>query len=261
MFTKKKHKRVDDSGYSAINNFILWGYQGLDVSVKWLYIGLLAQDNSLNGELPTGSICPAMIEASQRKLADMLQTPYSTFRNRLDVLKLNKLAYVNPDFNSKIQLLVPDRDQVQQATNFKISILKKKNNLQSHKLGFTLVPNSLIYAYPEILPAAKYVYVLIKSLDWTGIGANWHGKRKLAELAGIKYRTFKKYLRELQNASLICITKKMGIYKKTIAIFYNAPNKIEQARANVFKTILRSKKAFNRIETNYIFDSMPHAAT
>lgn len=237
---------------TAINNFIIHGYNFLRPSVRWQYIGILAQADT-NGEIPSSDVIPC----TQHKLFNALQIPKSTFIEYLHVLKEAKLIEINS--NRKICLLEPDPNILEDVRNFKISLLKSKNNKyiqKSNSIGFTLVPNSLLYGYPELLPAAKYVYVLIKSLDWTNLGATWHQLRKLAQIAGIKYRTFRKYLRDLQKVNLICLTKKFGVYKKTVAVFYNSPSVKEQNRARQFIGLLKSTiKSFNRLQFNTIFDS------
>lgn len=242
----KPTKYKDEAGLIAINNFILWSYTNSknmsDVEKpKWLgakfqYIGFLAQSD-MTGEIPTPT---TLMHVRQRRLATALHIPYSTFRERLNMLKENGLVGIDEKNDRRICLLAPDQNEIDKALKVKIGLVKSKHNKQINTLGFTLVPNSLLYGYPEVLPAAKFVFVLIKSLDWTGIGATWHRKRKLAKIAGIKYRTFKKYLQDLVAANLLCITKKFGFHKKTHAIHYQPTSQKEQSRAISLKKLLKN---------------------
>lgn len=248
---KKSIKPSEISGYTAINNFVFWSYKNLDPASKWLYIGLLAQENGFGGRIPSNTV----LNVRQEKLANGLQTSYSTFRERLVKLKAVGLVNVDPDFDRKMVLLAPLQSELDLALEFKRSLVDYDKRQYVTSVNFTLVPNSLIYGHPELLPAAKYVYAFLKSLDWRHMGAVWHKKRNLAQFAGIKYRTFLKYLRDLRRANLIMLSKRFGIAKSTKVIFLNASCRKEQHRAIEFRSLLRSfVKRINKVECNSFFE-------
>jgi hypothetical protein len=256
---KKKFK--DEAGQALVNNYSIWGLISLSAAEKWLYICLQAHTPDLGGEIPDTNT--PYIEISQRRLSSAVQVPYSTFRLYFRTLRDCDLVDVKKNAGKyKMQLLAPDPAEVQAAYQVKLNLVKSKQNKSFKDIGFTLVPKSLIYGYPELSPAAKYVYVIIKSLDWTGIGATWHRIRRLADMAGIKIRTFKKYLHDLQDAQLFYLTKKFGPRKATPVIFYNQTSSKEQKRACVFKACLNPgdlqnyTRKLDRQTENQIFEEL-----
>lgn len=252
----------DESGSTAISNFILYGYKdpkksAKRISAKWTYMGLLAHEN-FRGSVPYKST----INTSQHKIAPIFQKSYNTFRDHLEYLKEINLVSIDPQ-SKKMCINVPKNEEVEKAFKFKISLLRNKPKKYCKSLGFTIVPNSLFYGYPELQPEAKFLYVFIKSLDWDQLdkdnkaskkGLIWYKHRKLADMAGIKYRTFKKYLKDLCSAGLIYAATKIGIHKSTWAISYNNPSKKEQKRAFLFKSFFRQMFKINRNDQNYMFE-------
>lgn len=250
--SKKTVTPNEKSGYTAINNFIFWSYENLDPASKFLYIGIVAQENGFDGRTPTCTV----LDVRQEKLANGLQVPPTTFRDRLQKLKDCDLIKIDLDYNRKMCVMAPAQDEIKKALEFKKSLVSWDKKQFVTSLNFTLVPNSLIYGHPELLPAAKYVYVFLKSLDWNRMGAVWHKKRNLAKFAGIKYRTFCKYLKDLRKANLIMLSKRFGFNKSTKVIFYNASCVKEQQRAIHFRGLLKSfVRNIDRFASNAFFET------
>lgn len=251
--SKKTIVPNEKSGYTAINNFIFWSYNHLDPSSKFLYIGILAQNDSFDGDIPSFSL----VDVRQEKLANCLQTSYSTFRERLHKLKNIGLVGIDSDHDRKMCIKSPKQSELDRALEFKKSLVKSNKRDFVTCLNYTLVPNSLIYGHPELSQSVKYVYVFLKSLDWNRMGAIWYKKRTLATFAGIKYRTFCKYLRILRKANLIMLSKRFGFNKSTKVIFLNASCRKEQERAIRFKSLLKSFiKKIDRFNCNKDFEDL-----
>jgi hypothetical protein len=230
----KEYKIRDKSGITGINNFIFWSYSHVAAWDKWLYICLMAMAK-LDGQIPDGE----MIFVSQRNLAKIFQMSYSTFRGRLERLKKAQLIVID-EKTEKIVLPAPDQAEVDIAIQTKKGLVKSKNGKYFKVfLGFTRIPNALIFAYPELLAGSKYSYAYVKSFDWHEVGTEWHNQKKIARITGLKFFTFRKYLVDLRLASLVFVTRQFGPYKATLAIHYNNPTVKEQTRAIKFKTYLK----------------------
>lgn len=69
------------------------------------------------------------------------------------------------------------------------------------QLGFTIVPNAVIYNATLSIPA-RFVYGLLKSFAWRGDNC-FPGQRKLAEILGVTDRSVRSYMAELIDVGLV----------------------------------------------------------
>lgn len=261
MELKNQKKLKDLNWFFYVPNVVFYGYQFLKPRVRFTYICLLSLVSNYYSFVPSGEV----ISTSQRRLARAFQMNYSTFRSHLKDLSRAKLISVCKDGIH----LEPFLDiESARALKVKYKFVENKNNKFFRKetgVGYTMVPKSIVYGYPDLNPGAKFLYSFLISLDWSFKGYEWHGWKKLTRIIDIKLITFKNYLSALNECKLTCVHEEKFIgdnYKgaslkfinRKERVYYNSCSKREQERAKSFRLSFDLPLSESKFSLNAAFD-------